>query len=492
MLDLLINGSWVTGEGSPLVSTNPVNGERLWSGQSASLEQVERALSAARRAAPNWVGLGFDLRRQLVERYSELLQQEAEPMAVCIAEETGKPLWEARTEVTSMVGKTALSIRAFNERTGSRITEQDGVRMALRHKPHGVLAVFGPYNFPGHLPNGHIVPALLAGNTLLFKPSEQTPLVSRHMVELWQRAGLPHGVLNLLQGGAEVGQALAASEQLDGICFTGSSATGERLQQQFGNRPGKLLALEMGGNNPLLLRPVDNIEAALFCVIQSAFLSGGQRCSCARRLLIPVGNWGDEFINRLAEAVGRLKVDNPFADPQPFMGSLISSAAVGNLLAAQQRLQLMGAEVVMPMQSVREGSALLTPGLIDVTALGARAPDEEYFGPMLQLIRYRDFDQAITLANRTRYGLSAGLISDSEAEFDHFHCHIRAGVVNWNRPLTGASGALPFGGIGASGNHRPGAWYAADYCAYPVAGLESARLELPQSLPPGMVLGAKG
>lgn len=492
MLDLLINGSWVTGEGSPLVSINPASGQRLWSGQSASLEQVDRALAAARWAAPDWVGLGFDLRRQLVERYTTLLQQEAEPMATCIAKETGKPLWEARTEVSSMIGKTALSIRAYAERTGCHISEQNGIRTALRHKPHGVLAVFGPYNFPGHLPNGHIVPALLAGNTLLFKPSEQTPLVSRHMVELWQRAGLPHGVLNLLQGGAEVGHALAASEQLDGICFTGSSATGERLQQQFGNRPGKLLALEMGGNNPLLLRPVDNIEAALFCVIQSAFLSGGQRCSCARRLLIPVGNWGDEFINRLVEAVGRLTVDDPFADPQPFMGSLISSAAVDNLLAAQQRLQLMGAEVVLPMQSVREGSALLTPGLIDVTALGAQAPDEEYFGPLLQLIRYRDFDQAITLANRTRYGLSAGLISDSEAEFDHFHRHIRAGVVNWNRPLTGASGALPFGGIGASGNLRPGAWYAADYCAYPVAGLESARLELPQSLPPGMVLGAKG
>jgi succinylglutamic semialdehyde dehydrogenase len=449
-------------------------------------------LSAARRAAPDWVGLGFDLRRQLVERYTDLLQQEAEPMAICIAEETGKPLWEARTEITSMIGKTALSIRAYAERTGCHISEQNGIRTAVRHKPHGVLAVFGPYNFPVHLPNGHIVPVLLAGNTLLFKPSEQTPLVSRHMVELWQRAGLPHGVLNLLQGGAEVGQALAASEQLDGICFTGSSATGERLQQQFGNRPGKLLALEMGGNNPLVLRSVDNIDAALFCVIQSAFLSSGQRCSCARRLLIPVGNWGDEFINRLVEAVGRLTVDTPFADPQPFMGSLISSEAVDNLLAAQLRLQSMGAEVVLPMQSVREGSALLTPGLIDVTELGARAPDEEYFGPLLQLIRYQDFDQAITLANRTRYGLSAGLISDNEAEFEHFHRHIRAGVVNWNRPLTGASGALPFGGIGASGNHRPGAWYAADYCAYPVAGLESTRLELPQSLPPGMVLGAKG
>jgi succinylglutamic semialdehyde dehydrogenase len=194
----------------------------------------------------------------------------------------------------------------------------------------------------------------------------------------------------------------------------------------------------------------------------------------------------------LVEAVGRLTVDAPFADPQPFMGSLISPEAVDNLLAAQLRLQSMGAEVVLAMQSVREGSALLTPGLIDVTELGARAPDEEYFGPLLQLIRYQDFDQAITLANRTRYGLSAGLISDNEAEFEHFHRHIRAGVVNWNRPLTGASGALPFGGIGASGNHRPGAWYAADYCAYPVAGLESARLELPQSLPPGMVLGAKG
>lgn len=489
MLDLLINGSWVTGDGAPLQSINPANGELIWSGQSASGDQVSRAVQAARWAAPDWFGLGYDLRRQLVERYTELLQREAESIAICIARETGKPLWEARTEVSSMIGKTALSIRAFNERTGSRFTEQDGVRMALRHKPHGVLAVFGPYNFPGHLPNGHIVPALLAGNTLVFKPSEQTPMVSRQIVELWHRAGLPQGVLNLVQGGVDVGQALASSDDLDGICFTGSSATGERLQQQFGIRPGKLLALEMGGNNPLLLQPVDNIDAALVCVIQSAFLSSGQRCSCARRLLVPVGNWGDDFINRLVAAVRQISVDDPFAEPQPFMGSLISNAAVDNMLVAQQRLIESGAEVRLPMQRLHERGALLSAGLIDVTTLGDRAPDEEYFGPLLQLIRYRDFDQAIAVANRTRYGLSAGLISDSETAFDYFHRHIRAGVVNWNRPLTGASGSLPFGGIGASGNHRPGAWYAADYCAYPVAGLESPVLELPSSLPPGIGFG---
>lgn len=491
MLDLLVNGSWVTGEGAPLQSTNPANGSLIWSGRSASTDQVAEAVQAARWAAPDWFGLGFDLRRQLVERYTELLEREAEPMARSIAEETGKPLWEARTEVSSMIGKTALSIRACVERTGTHISEQNGIRSALRHKPHGVLAVLGPYNFPGHLPNGHIVPALLAGNTLVFKPSEQTPVVSRQMVELWQRAGLPHGVLNLVQGGAEVGLALASNDELDGICFTGSSATGEKLQQQFGIRPGKLLALEMGGNNPLILRPVDNIEAALFCVIQSAFLSSGQRCSCARRLLVPVGNWGDDFINRLIAALGQLKVGDPFADPPPFMGTLISNAAVDNLLAAQLRLQQMGADMLLPMQRLHGPAAVLSPGLLDVTPLGAQAPDEEYFGPLLQLIRYRDFDQAITLANRTRYGLSAGLISDSEAEFEQFRRHIRAGVVNWNRPLTGASGALPFGGIGASGNHRPGAWYAADYCAYPVAGLESVQLELPESLPPGLLLGER-
>ena len=491
MLNLLINGCWVTGEGGSLCSTNPVNGAPLWQGRSASPEQVARAIAAARRVAPEWGGLGVTLRQQLIERYTEYLQADAETMAVCIAEETGKPLWEARTEVASMIGKTALSIRAHEARTGCQVSEQEGLRTALRHKPHGVLVVLGPYNFPGHLPNGHIVPALLAGNTLVFKPSELTPLVSQRMVALWQQAGLPKGVLNLVQGGAEVGQVLATSDDIDGICFTGSSATGERLQRLFGIRPGKLLALEMGGNNPLLVRPVDNIEAALFCVLQSAFLSSGQRCSCARRLLVPVGNWGDEFINSLVQAAGQLTVGDPFADPQPFMGSLISLQAVDKVLEAQQGLEALGGRVLLAMQKLREDAALLMPGLIDVTALGSRLPDEEYFGPLLQVIRYRDFEQAILLANQTRYGLSAGLISDDEAEFEYFHRHIRAGVVNWNRPLTGASGSLPFGGIGASGNHRPGAWYAADYCAYPVAGLESPQLQMPTQLPPGMPLGVE-
>jgi succinylglutamic semialdehyde dehydrogenase len=419
--------------------------------------------------------------------FARLLERDKTELAAIIARETGKPRWETLTEVQAMINKVAISIKAYHTRTG----EQAEGESSLRHRPHGVLAVFGPYNFPGHLPNGHIVPALLAGNCVLFKPSELTPATAEKTVQLWQEAGLPAGTLALLQGGRDTGQALAQAEQIDGLLFTGSAATGYHLHRQFAGQPEKMLALEMGGNNALIVEDPADIDGAVHIAIQSAFITAGQRCTCARRLLVKRGAAGDAFLQRLVEVSARLKPAAWDAEPQPFMGSVISPAAAGQIFAAwQQRVEL-GGKVLLAMRWPDRDSAIITPGIIDMTGV-AGLPDEEVFGPLLQVIRYDHYAQAIGLANDTRYGLSCGLVSPQRDQFDQLLLEARAGIVNWNKPLTGAASSAPFGGVGASGNHRASAWYAADYCAWPMASLESSSLALPGSLSPGLDFAASG
>ncbi len=420
-----------------------------------------------------------------MKNFASKLTEHKEALALIIAEETGKPLWETRTEVAAMIGKIDISIRAYQERTGEKENPMPQGRAFIRHKPHGVVAVFGPYNFPGHLPNGHIVPALLAGNTVVFKPSEMTPKVAEATVKLWQEAGLPAGVLNLLQGEVATGKAVAAHSELDGLFFTGSSRTGHFLHQQFSGRPDKILALEMGGNNPLIVQDVADIDAAVHDIIQSAFISAGQRCTCARRLYLPQVAQGDAILARLLEVTSKLKVGLYDAEDQPFIGAMISNKVALGMLAVEKQLVELGGKVLLPMRLLAEGTGLLTPGIIECTNAAA-LPDEEHFGPLLKVFRFSDFDEAIRQANNTSFGLSAGLLSDDEALYQRFFRRIRAGIVNWNRPITGASSAAPFGGIGGSGNHRASAYYAADYCAYPVASVELPQLELPAQLSPGL------
>ncbi|EPA8366739.1 succinylglutamate-semialdehyde dehydrogenase [Vibrio fluvialis] len=481
-----IAGQWVAGQGEHFTSLSPYNNEIVWQGDSATPAQVEDAVKAARAAFVEWKKLPFAEREKVVLAFAEKVKTNAEAIAEVIAKETGKPIWETRTEAAAMAGKIAISIRAYHDRTGETVREAAGNQIVLRHRPLGVMAVFGPYNFPGHLPNGHIVPALLAGNAVVFKPSEQTPWTGEVAMKLWEEAGLPKGVLNLVQGGKETGIALAQSKGIDGLLFTGSANTGHLLHRQFAGQPGKMLALEMGGNNPMVISDhYGDLDSTVYTIIQSAFISAGQRCTCARRLYVPHGDKGDALITRLVEATQKLRIDQPFAEPAPFMGPQISKAAADFILKAQANLQSLGGEILVEARGLE--AAFVTPGIIDVTPI-AELPDEEYFGPLLQVVRYETLAQAVELANDTQFGLSAGLVTTDDSEWEYFVDHIRAGIVNRNRQLTGASGDAPFGGPGASGNLRPSAFYAADYCAYPMASMEGSATELPATLSPGIEL----
>lgn len=467
---LFIEGSWQHGSGDAIVSHNPATGELLWEGTSASAGEVDSAITAAADAFPAWRRRTMEDRLVYVRRFSDLLAANKEKLGRLIAAETGKALWDALGEAGAMAGKTDISVRAYEERTGTTTADAAGAMMQVTHRPHGPMAVVGPFNFPGHLPNGHIVPALIAGNTIVFKPSEITPMVAEETVRLWEEAGLPPGVVNLVQGGRAVGEQLVADTRIAGVLFTGGVEAGAAIHKAMAGQPDRILALELGGNNPLIAWDVADKQATARVVLRSAYISSGQRCTCARRLIVPDTQEGADIIAAVDDVLSRIHIGDPMGTPAPFMGSLISARAATDVLAAQDDLIAKGARAIRKATRHEAGDAFLSPGLLDVTDVPDR-PDREVFGPLLQVIRVPSFEAALDEANNTRFGLAAGLLSDRSDLFEHFSAEIRAGIVNWNRQTTGASSAAPFGGVGLSGNHRPAGYYAADYCAWPMASL---------------------
>lgn len=451
-----------------IISFEPATGTELWRGMRGD---VDLTVAQARKAWPQWAAQPLATRIELMRRFANEVRKEQEPFAELIARETGKPLWEARGEVEAVVAKVELAVRSYAERTGQRKLDSalQGTT-AVRHKPHGVMAVLGPFSDPAQLPNGHILPALIAGNAVILKPSEKTPASGEFLVRCFERAGVPAHVLQLLVGGPEEGKALVAHEGVDGILFTGSTQVGLAINRKLANKPGKIVALEMGGNNPIVLWDTPKIPDAAALIVQSAFTTSGQRCTAARRLIVRSSLY-DPTIEELKRLIGRIVVGAPFDDPQPFMGPLIDGEAADQLTESFLYLLSHGAKALAHMKRPRGDLPFVTPGLIDTTAMAER-PDVELFGPLLQVVRVDDFDQAIAEANNTNFGLAAALIGGNPQEYNRFWANIRAGIVNWNRPTISGSEGSPAGGLGYSGNHRPGAFYAADYCAYPVASTE--------------------
>lgn len=480
--DIFINNQWIEGKGEAFESINPATEAVLARIHSASRDQVDEAITKAFHSFQMWSRRPQSIRTRYVEIIKEKLESNQEELAELISLETGKALWETKLEVKGLISKIDVTIEATQERCVNREFEQNGARYKLKHKAHGVMAVLGPFNFPAHLPHGHIIPAILAGNTVVFKPSEFTPLVGKKLMELYAEAKLPDGVINMLQGGGTVGEALTQHRDINGILFTGSSKTGFHLSKQF-SQESKILALEMGGNNPLVVGQVDDIDAAVYGIIRSAFISTGQRCSCARRLILVDNEQTDDLLNRLVEVTSKLKVGNYNEDV--FCGPVISEFAQVTLENWQKNLIDQGGKPLLEMKSFRDKGYFLSPGIIEMSQVRGAA-DEEYFGPLLQVYLVRNLADAIFLSNTTNYGLTAGIFTKNEFEFIHYYDFVRAGVINWNMPTTGASAKLPFGGIGQSGNFRPSAYYAPDYCHYPVASTQSSSLTLPETLLPGV------
>jgi succinylglutamic semialdehyde dehydrogenase len=470
MSNHFIAGRWIDGAGAPMIARDPSNGEPIYRGRRAATDEIAAAVAAARGASETWGSMPVEHRITLIQKFGEALTARRASLVQSISRGTGKPLWESATEVDAMVGKIAISVAAMHQRRTEQRREEKGAVGVTRYRPLGVMAVLGPFNLPGHLPNGHIVPALLAGNAVVFKPSERTPLVGRETMLAWEAAGLPAGVINMIQGDGPVGAALAGHRDIDGLAFTGSYAVGKMLSRLLSARPQVMLALEMGGNNPLIAWDVDDPAKAAYWIAQSAYITSGQRCSCARRLIVSDDDHGAAIIKALVALIPRLRIGKYADEPQPFMGPMITPEAADAVMAREEMLVLRGGKALVP--ALQWSRTFVSASLVDVTNVRDR-DDKEIFGPLLTVSRAPDFDAALAEANRTKYGLAAGLFSRRPELFEQFLGKIRAGVVNFNRPLTGASSALPFGGLGWSGNHRPSAAFATDYCSDPIASLEA-------------------
>ena len=450
---------------------------------------VDRAVDAARRAFPAWRRLGETKRRALLRRYQEVVAGHAEAIAETIAREVGKPLWDARGEAKALAGKVDLMLGE-----GARFTRDETLADlpgAIRHHPHGVLSVIGPFNFPAHLPNGQIVPALLHGNTVVFKPSEKTPNAAVWLARCFDEAGFPAGVFNVVQGGSESAKALVRHPNIDGILFTGSVAVGQSIVAANADRPGRLVALELGGKNASIVLDDADVERAARQIAFAAYASAGQRCTATSRVYATPGVI-DRLQERLAAAASALTVGYPL-DEGVFMGPLIDEASRERLLAAQTRARDAG------FQPIAEGGALERvgdhPGWYVRPSLH-RAPradlvvegytHDELFGPDVALYPVADLDEACMRANGTRYGLAAAVFTARKSHFEAAADELRVGVLHWNQSSAGASGRLPFGGVGESGNHRPAGILAGAFCAWPQAVRFSPAADEPLPTWPGL------
>lgn len=457
-----------------IVSTAPATGEELWRGRPGDVDDLA---TRAARGWPAWAAQPLATRIELVRRFANEVRKDQDTLADLIARETGKPLWEAKTEVEAVVATVETAVRAYADRTGQRRLDSalQGTA-ALRHKPHGIMAVLSPYSLPAQIPAGYIIPALIAGNAVIFKPSEKAPAVGEALVRCFHRAGVSANVLQLLAGGPTSGQELVTHPGIHGVLFAGSAHAGIAINRRLATNPGRLVALDMGGNNPVVVWDTPKVLDAATLVVQSAFASAGQRCTNARRLIIKSALY-DDVVGEVKRLADRLIVGAPFDSPTPFMGPVIDNAAADGLTESFVYLLSNGGRPIKHMVRPQPDLPFLSPAIIDTTAMAER-PDVELFGPLLQVIRVEDFDEAIAEANNTRFGLSAALVGGGPQEYNRFWAHVRAGVLNWNRPTNSTSPAAPLGGVGLSGNHRPGGFYAADHCAYPVASTE---VEQPRS-----------
>lgn len=480
----LIDGSWESIEGDSIVSTMPASPSTVvWSGTS-SVDAVHRAIASARAALPVWSGWSIERRIKVLRTFADIARDRAPALGRLISDETGKALWESNGEASLVGAKVDITLEEGEFSGRHRVSDfefglNDSKIARCHFKPHGVMAVVGPFNFPAHLPNGHIVPALLTGNTVVFKPSDKTPAVGQFLVEMFQEAleaeGAPAGVVNLVHGKVAESVALCKSTDVDGVLFTGSWGAGRAIMEANLDQPGKIIALEMGGNNPAIIMDDADLYQAVVEVTRCAFNTTGQRCTSTRRLIVH-RKVADRVIPAILKASSNLLIGDPQGDEPVFMGPIISEEAMDAVLKFQERLVDGGGRVLMESTRMADRDGwYITPGIVEVSRFAMDVDDcgcdEEIFGPLLRVSVVDSFDEALKQANATRYGLSASIFTADESLQTRFLNECRAGCRNINCGTAGASSKLPFGGLGQSGNHRPAGAFSLDYTAYPVASM---------------------
>jgi succinylglutamic semialdehyde dehydrogenase len=486
-----INGEFITAQqtNGHFEKYDPGNTKSFTLEVEYKFDHVNLACEAARKAFRPWADLGLEKRKNHLKRLREVYVDHANELAIIICRDVGKPLWEAHQEVQTMIGKIDITLNeALNLIEEKRIPNAAGAATGvLRFKPRGVMAVIGPFNFPGHLPNGHIIPALISGNTVVFKPSELTPTVGQFMAQLFEKAEFPRGVFNLLQGTGETGKRLAMHEAVEGVLFTGSYETGFRIKQDILPHFWKICALEMGGKNASIVWDDCDLKKAVYENVMGAFITTGQRCSATSRIIVRK-SIAEKFIHHFHEASKKLSVG--YSLENPFMGPLINSASVDKYLRFQGIAKRENCDQVMRgkiLELSHEGY-YVTPSINVVGKLDPNSiyQKTEVFGPNVAIYTVEDISEAIQIINSSSYGLALSVFSSDRKLYEEVFRLSRVGLVNWNRSTVGASGKLPFGGMGKSGNNEPAGSFAIYTTTYPVACLEDeSPLDL-SKMPPGL------
>jgi succinylglutamic semialdehyde dehydrogenase len=482
-----LDGRFVPLPGDAIEVRDPSDGATTVWRSGESVAHVDGAVNAARQALPAWSARTLDERIGFLKEYAASTVKHLNRIADRITLEMGKIRSESLLEAKLLAEKVTITL---DEISMARVRGYDvavnATRTGLcRFKPHGVIGVLGPYNFPAHLPNGHFVPALLLGNTVVFKPSDKTPGVAQILAECMAEAGLPNGVFNVVQGGPHVARALVAHEGLDGILFTGSWPVGRAILEANLDRPGRIVALELGGSNPAVVMPSAHLRQAVIECARASFATTGQRCTCTRRIIVD-RRVADRFLLEFCKVASTLLIGPGFSTDPVFMGPIVNEGALNGVLGEQAALAKAGAKVLVAATRMDRLGSFVTPSVIEVPRF-ERATDRETFGPLVRVAIVDGLDEAMVQANATDYGLAASIFTNDRSEYDRFFAACRAGCINWNNGTAGASSKLPFGGLGHSGNHRPAAAFSVDYCAYPVASMVESSDAAP--VPDGMRVG---
>ncbi len=484
-LGQFIHGKWTqNADCDRIFVKSPVNGKRYSCTELASLRQIDDAVQSARSAFHGWAKLTIDERANYIREFLAEIDRGVDEIAEAISWEIGKPLWESKSEVAALAGKLQPSLKALKLRgAGIEFDQPDGAKVSTDFSPLGVCSVIAPFNFPLHMPNGHILPALLAGNTIVFKPSPQAPRSSELYMQCWESAGLPAGVVNLVHAAARGSEYLISNAQVEGVFFTGSYKVGKSILDTVG--PNKMVALEMGGDSATIILDTSNVHGAVISILQSAFITSGQRCSSSRRLIVLDTNDNRQLVSNLVAATKKIKVGLPFDREQPFLGPLRSSEAADMALSMQNALIARGASPLVLSEKVNQSDALITPGILEMP-IGSSDIEPECLAPIVRLTWVKSVDEAISLANKSEYGLAAGVLTENDDIFASVSSQLEVGNVNRNQATTGNSAWGSFGGTKKSGNFRPSGFLATDYCVRAKAVFNRAAVQTPNSLPPGL------
>jgi succinylglutamic semialdehyde dehydrogenase len=445
-------------------------------------ESVEPAVEAAREAFPKWSAVPLKAKIAKLRALQKVMKKRLPELTKTIAREAGKPLGESEREAERLAGKVDEIIDA-----GLKLIKPFSVEVApgvtgeCRYKPLGVLAVIGPFNFPAHTPGSHIIPALVTGNTVVFKPSEYTPFTGQLLAECIHAAGFPPGVFNLVQGAGDVGKLLIEHPAIAGVLFTGSTATGQAIKKSTLNSPQVCLALEMGGKNAAIVLSDADLELAARELAVSSFSMAGQRCNATSRIIVEKPA-AQKFIDLFLKAVDRVPIGYEL-EPGIMMGPLISHDAAAKFqnymrLAAEEGFQVLREGKGLGKWGKRRGY-YVSPGVHlsenPAKTKNSRYRKEEIFGPDAAIYIVKNEAEAVALNNEVPYGLVTSVFTKSKPRFEKLFPKLDTGLVNYNRGTIYSSGKLPFGGTKASGSFKPTGLFSTLYCTYPVAVMNDSR-----------------